>query len=156
MLTRIGLSQGNLVLRGYIQQINEPPVHKFICTYVCMGMSRCMCVFELVCVCVCVCVYVCVCVCNQAKVISCLICSHQWPQQWCWRLSGGYSICDCLSHLEIGKVKHTRARTQRPRLHTHFYTHRHTHTHFPLIIPSPLTHTHTRTHTHTHIGTQHL
>jgi palmitoyl-protein thioesterase len=28
--TAVGLSQGNLVLRGYIERINNPPVHKFI------------------------------------------------------------------------------------------------------------------------------
>jgi len=28
--TAVGLSQGNLVLRGYIQRVNDPPVHKFI------------------------------------------------------------------------------------------------------------------------------
>ena len=28
--TAVGLSQGNLVLRGYIERINDPPVHKFI------------------------------------------------------------------------------------------------------------------------------
>jgi palmitoyl-protein thioesterase len=28
--TAVGLSQGNLVLRGYIQRVNKPPVHKFV------------------------------------------------------------------------------------------------------------------------------
>lgn len=28
--TAVGLSQGNLVIRGYIERINDPPVHKFI------------------------------------------------------------------------------------------------------------------------------
>lgn len=28
--TAVGLSQGNLVLRGYIERVNDPPVHKYI------------------------------------------------------------------------------------------------------------------------------